>query len=66
MLCLLEVRWQIELFLVVMELLPGDELRTWDDWFEELSRLSSQQLPDLVEARLLSSASFAESESAEY
>ena len=49
-----------------MELFPGDELRTWDDWFEELRRLSSQQLPDLVEVRLLSSASFAESESAEY
>ena len=59
------MKCQIEFFFVVMELVFGDELRTWDDWFDELKRLSSLQLSDLMEAGTPSSACFSESEQAE-
>lgn len=45
-----------------MELTFGDELCTWDDWFDEIKRLSSLQLSDLMDVGMSSSACFAESE----
>ena len=48
-----------------MELTFGDELCTWDDWFDEIKRLSSLQLSDLMDVGMSSSACFAESELAE-
>ena len=63
--CRFEVKCQIEFFFVVMELTFGDELCTWDDWFDEIKRLSSLQLSDLMDVGMSSSACFAESELAE-
>ena len=63
--CRFEVKCQIEFFFVVMELTFGDELRTWDDWFDEIKRLSSPQLSDLMDVGIPSSVRFAESELAE-
>ena len=65
MICRFEVKCQIEFFFVVMELSFGDELRTWDEWFDEIKRLSSLQLSDLMDVRMPSSACFDESELAE-
>ena len=59
------MKCQIEFFFVVMELTFGDELRTWDDWFDEIKRLSSLQLSDLMDVGMSSSPCFAESELAE-
>ena len=60
--CCLEMNCQIQFFFVVMELLYGDELRTWDDWFDEVKRLSSLQMSDLIEVGLPPSACFTESD----
>ena len=59
------MKCQIEFFFVVMELTFGDELRTWDEWFDEIKRLSTLQLSDPMDVGIPSSVRFAESELAE-